>query len=91
MKIELGLETSSPTNIVWCHSNKIIDYTLLQECIYETKTCSMCKNSKSKWQDDTKRCGLDEWLFTQCSKCSHIFWLQSRNVKTASQKSMFDQ
>ena len=80
MKIEFGLEMSSPNNIVRCHSNKIIDSTLLQECISEAAICSKCKSSKSRlelWQDDTKRCGLDEWLFTKCSECSHIVRLQS--------------
>ena len=80
MKAELGLEISSPNNIVRCHSNKIIDSTLLQECISEAAICSRCKSSKSRlelWQDDTKRCGLDEWLFTKCSECCHIVRFQS--------------
>ena len=80
MKIELGLEMSSPNNIVRCHSNKIIDSTLLQECISEAAICSKCKSSKSRlelWQDDTKRCGLDEWLFPKCSEYCHILRLQS--------------
>ena len=80
MEIVLGLEMSLPNNIVRCHSNNIIDSTLLQECISEAAICSRCKSSKSRlelWQDDTKRCGLDEWLFTKCSECSHIVRLQS--------------
>ena len=80
MKIELGLEMSSPNNIVRCHSNKIIDSTLLQECISEAAICSKWKSSKSRlelWQDNTKRCGLDEWLFTKCSECCHIVRFQS--------------
>ena len=80
MRIEVGLEMSSPNNIVRCHSNKIIDSTLLQECISEAAICSKCKSSKSRlelWQDDTKRCGLDEWLFTKCSEYCHILRLQS--------------
>ena len=79
MKIELGLEMSSPNN-VRCHSKKIIDSTLLQECISEAAICSKCKSSKSRlelWQDDTKRCGLDEWLFPKCSEYCHILRLQS--------------
>ena len=79
MKIELGLEMSSPNN-VRCHSKKIIDSTLLQECISEAAICSKCKSSKSRlelWQDDTKRCGVDERLFTKCSECCHIVRLQS--------------
>ena len=90
MKIELGLEMSSPNNIARCHSNKIIDSTLLQECISEATTCSKCKSSKCRlelWQDDTKRCGLDELLFTKCSECYYIVRLQSRKF----QKSIFDQ
>ena len=55
-----------------CHSNKIINSTLLQECISEAAICSNCM-----WQDDTKRCGLDEWLLTKCSECCHIVQLQS--------------
>ena len=48
MKIELGLEMSSPNNIVRCHSNKVIDSTLLQECISEAAICSKCKVQKFK-------------------------------------------
>ena len=48
MKIELGLEMSSPNNIVRCHGNKIIDSTLLQECISEAAICSKCKVQKFK-------------------------------------------
>ena len=47
MKIELGLEMSSPNNIVRCNSNKIIDSTLLQECISEAAICSKCKSCKN--------------------------------------------
>ena len=55
MRIEVGLEMSSSNNIVRYHSNKIIDSTLLQECISEAVICSKCKSSKSRlelWQDD---------------------------------------
>ena len=37
--------------------------------------CTKCKSSNSRIesrQDDTKRCGLGEWLFTKCSVCGHI-------------------
>ena len=94
MKIELGLERSSPTNIVQCHSDNITDYTLLQECISEAAICGACKSSKRRlelWQDGTKTCGLDKWLFTKCSECSHILRLNSRNVKIVFQKSILDQ
>ena len=80
MKIELGLEMSLPNNIVRCHSNKIIDSTLIQECISKAAIYSKYKSSKSRlelWQDDTKRCGLDEWLFPKCSEYCHILRLQS--------------
>ena len=46
IKIELGLEMSSPNNIVRCHSNKIIDSTLLQECISEALICISAKVRK---------------------------------------------
>ena len=47
MKIERGLEMNSPNNIVQCHSNKIIESTLLEECISEAAICSECKSSKN--------------------------------------------
>ena len=46
IKIELGLEMTSPNNIVRCHSNKIIDSTLLQECISEALICISAKVQK---------------------------------------------
>ena len=81
VKIELKLEMSSPNNIVRCRSTKIIGSSLLTECISEAAICSKCKSPKSRlelWQDDTKKCGLDEWLFTKCSECCHIIRLQSK-------------
>ena len=95
MKIELGLEMSSPNNIMRCHSNKVIHSTLFQECIYKAAMCSKCKSSKSRlelWRDDTKRCGLDEWLFTKCSECCHFVRLRSsKKCENHFQKSIFDQ
>ena len=48
MRIEAGLGMSSPNNIVRCHSYKIIDSTLLQECISEAAICTKCKVQKFK-------------------------------------------
>ena len=48
MEIVLGLEMSLPNNIVRCHSNNIIDSTLLQECISEAAICSKCKKIKKQ-------------------------------------------
>ena len=94
MKIELGLEMSSPNNIVRCHSNKIIDSTLLQECISEAAICSKCKSSKSRlelWQDHTKRCRLDECYLQNVQNVAILFdCSQLRNVKIVFQKSVFD-
>lgn len=38
--------------------------------------CTKCKSSNSRIesrQDDTKRCGLGEWLFTKCSYAVILF------------------
>ena len=46
-----------------CHSNKIVDSTLFQECISEVVISSKGKSSKIRlllWQDDNQRSGLDE-------------------------------
>ena len=90
MKIELGLEMSSPSNIVRCHnSNKIIDSTLLQECISAAAICSKWKSSKSRldlWQDETKKSGLDEWLFNAQNVAMLFDCSQVRNVKIVFQK-----
>ena len=66
---ELGHGTNLRT-IVKGHSNKIMDATLLQDCISETAICSNCQSKKSKlelWQDDGKRSGLSEKLFLKCT------------------------
>ena len=85
---------SSPNNIVRCHSNKIIDSTLLQECISEAAICSKCKSSKNRlelWQDHTKRCRLDECYLQNVQNVAILFdCSQLRNVKIVFQKSIFD-
>ena len=70
MRLELRLDTNLQPSVIPCHSNKIVDSTLLQEYITEVAICSKCKNSKCMlelWQDESKRSGLDECLFTKCT------------------------
>ena len=56
------------------HSNKIIDATLLQDCISKAAICSHCRSPDSLlelWQNDNKRHGLNEALFLKCNLCNH--------------------
>ena len=81
---ELGiLSQQSPSNIK-AYGYKLIDSTLLQECILDASICKNCRDLKSKlqlWQDNNKRCGLQERLFLKCSVCEHkVFFNTSKKV-----------
>ena len=57
-----------------------MDSTFLQDCISIAAICSSCKSPKSKlelWQDDSKRAGLNAFLFMKCTLCKHVVYLNT--------------
>ena len=53
-------------------SNKIQDFSILNQCLQSFAMCSSCKSAKSRiilMQDNQKKMGLAEFLFRQCTHC----------------------
>lgn len=70
--VSLGLLAGK--NKVKVNSFKIIDAASLQTFLTSSAICSSCKSAKGKlklWQDDSKKKGLKETLFSVCSHCSN--------------------
>ena len=78
----LGLNGSNTNanKVIKCHCYRLMDMTLLQECISKAAICSHCKNSKSKLQlcqDDSAKVGLKKKLLLKCDLCSYIVELDT--------------
>ena len=53
-------------------SNKIQDFSILNQCLQSFAMCSSCKSAKSRiilMQVNQKKMGLAEFLFRQCTHC----------------------
>ena len=72
--IKLGLSTTQTTTRK-IHDNKLVDSTLLQNFLFNSAVCRSCKNKRGKlelWQDNSRRQGLKETLFSKCTHCEAI-------------------
>ena len=82
--VNLGLSTGK--NIVKVNSFKIVDSAILQTFLNSSAICSSCKNAKGKlilWQDDSKRGGLKETLFSVCSNCNNKVYFDTSQIITS--------
>ena len=84
----LGLSERKSTVKANCF--KLVDSTLLQKFLIESAVCSSCRSPKGKlilWQDDSKRQGLKENIFSVCSNCkTKVFFSTSKSLSGASRQ-----
>ena len=81
--IKLGRSHTTQTTTTKIHDNKLVDSTLPQNFLFNSAVCSSCKNKRSKlelWQDNSRRQGLKETLFSKCTHCGTMVSFDTSNI-----------
>ena len=81
--IKVGLSHTTQTTTTKIHDNKLVDSTSLQNFLFNTAVCSSCKSKRGKlelWQDNSRRQGLKETLFSKCTHCRAIASFDASNI-----------
>ena len=81
--IKVGLSHTTQTATTKIHDNKLVDSTSLQNFLFNSAVCSSCKSKRGKlelWQDNSRRQGLKETLFSKCTHCRAIASFDASNI-----------